>query len=310
MSSSSKIPEWLRKTLDHLGLGGDGNEPASLGSGLWGAVYKVTPSMAKKGLELNTKNRNMKWRTIEKYQRDIEAGLWRLSHQGVAFDNRGVLSDGQNRLQAVIDSKKPVNMLIVFGVAEESRISIDTGCTRSALDASKFAGMDTNTVTLGTAKNVHNGYDYLSRPISNAIAIGLLNQYADGLRFLDGAISDVRGVTTSAAVRGAIVRAYYYYECKTNQESADRLARFCQILGDGQYSGVKKDVAASRLRDKLLKEKYYGRKQFAYNLTEKAIDFFMRGQTIRNLVKGDVELFLFEGERQYDAVCVGSASDN
>ena len=36
--------------------------------------------------------------------RDMKAGHWRLTHQGIAFDPAGVLIDGQHRLWAIVES--------------------------------------------------------------------------------------------------------------------------------------------------------------------------------------------------------------
>lgn len=284
------MPQWLIRLLENLGL----EAPVFLGGNLWGLVYKITPEMAARMLDRNTKNRRKKKAATKKYQDDIENGRWKLNHQAIAFDNKGILSDGQNRLQAVIDSKKSVNSLVVFGVPEDSRVSIDTGVTRSSLDAALFVDVDTTWLELGTAKNVFNGFDNLPTPVSNAHALELLKVYRDGLNFVWTHLEKVKGITTSAAVRGAIVRAYYH--CNGNEEDLERLARFCSILNDGQYGNIKKDRVAVQLRDKLLGEKYYGRKRLAYGLTEKAISFFMEEKVVSRLIVPDHELFPFEDE--------------
>lgn len=53
--------------------------------------------------------------TINKYAMDMMAGNWRLSPQGIAFNEDDDLIDGQQRLEAVRQSKKTVRMMVSTG---------------------------------------------------------------------------------------------------------------------------------------------------------------------------------------------------
>ncbi len=52
----------------------------------------VTPEMAKEWLMHNTHNRPVSRTTVEKYARDMKAGKWFYTNQGIGFDTTGTLT--------------------------------------------------------------------------------------------------------------------------------------------------------------------------------------------------------------------------
>jgi hypothetical protein len=78
-------------------------------------VEIITPESAAGYLAKNDRNRRQKETTLDAYARDMLAGKWRLTHQGIAFDDKGNLIDGQHRLGAVLRAKVPVEMLVMRG---------------------------------------------------------------------------------------------------------------------------------------------------------------------------------------------------
>lgn len=92
----------------------------------------VTPAIAKRWLEQNTdSNRNISNTTVESYAREMTAGRWSLTHQGIAFNVVGELVDGQHRLNAVVLSGVSVVMLVTTGLRVEYNSPIDVGYNRS-----------------------------------------------------------------------------------------------------------------------------------------------------------------------------------
>jgi hypothetical protein len=57
----------------------------------------VSPDIAKRYLESNTKNRNMRDKHIARLVKDMKEGIYTTHHQGVAFDEDNILVDGQHR---------------------------------------------------------------------------------------------------------------------------------------------------------------------------------------------------------------------
>jgi hypothetical protein len=89
---------------------------------------------------MNTTNRPIKKRVVEKYTRDIKAGKWMLTNQGIGISESGVLLDGQHRLQAIKDcGYPPIPILIVSGLSDDCRLAVDQHAKRSARDMLQFA---------------------------------------------------------------------------------------------------------------------------------------------------------------------------
>lgn len=108
------------------------------------ALELITPERAREYLKKNRGNRTIKNRWVETYARDMASGAWKLTHQGIAFDKDGFLVDGQHRLLAIIRANKPIYMMVSRDLEPDTRLVLDQGVNRSAVDALKIAdGGDT-----------------------------------------------------------------------------------------------------------------------------------------------------------------------
>jgi hypothetical protein len=97
-------------------------------------IILITPSMAMKWLEGNTKNRSISDATVEAYAADMKSGNWKFTHQGVAFTTEGVLADGQHRLWAIVKANVSVKMAVWRNLDPEALGNIDGGRLRSVSD--------------------------------------------------------------------------------------------------------------------------------------------------------------------------------
>jgi len=97
-------------------------------------IETITPSMAKKMLELNTCNRKIRQGKINEYANEMSAGRWMLTGQGIIFLDDGSLGDGQHRLHAIVQSGVTVQIPVVRGVSSLAMGGIDVGAKRSVAD--------------------------------------------------------------------------------------------------------------------------------------------------------------------------------
>jgi hypothetical protein len=107
------------------------------------AFEDITPELAKKYLARNVANRNLRETTIKSYEVDMRSGNWVPTHQGIAFDDRGNLIDGQHRLTAIVRSGVTIQMLVTSGLPVESGHTktmdvVDRGVVRSIADQLKL----------------------------------------------------------------------------------------------------------------------------------------------------------------------------
>lgn len=91
----------------------------------------ITKELAEMFLERNTDNRPIRRSDIEEIKKSLMDGTFAYTHQGIAFDIRGVLQDGQQRLTAIFESGIPALMQVSVGMPVENFDVVDTGRKRS-----------------------------------------------------------------------------------------------------------------------------------------------------------------------------------
>lgn len=102
-------------------------------------IRRIGPKFATAALEQrNTLNRNVVDNAVNDYAQQMKKGKWRLTPQGIAFDDKGVLIDGQHRLFAVIESGMTIQTLCTWNAPPEAREVIDTGRRRAVGDQMKM----------------------------------------------------------------------------------------------------------------------------------------------------------------------------
>jgi hypothetical protein len=109
----------------------------------------VTPKKAAAYLAKNVTNRSLREPTVAAYEADMRAGNWVPTHQGIAFNDREELIDGQHRLTAVVRSGVTVRMLVTRGLPSvtgdnHTMDAVDRGAGRSIADQLKLQHGFTN----------------------------------------------------------------------------------------------------------------------------------------------------------------------
>lgn len=104
-------------------------------------LMEVTPDQAREWLLKNVKNRNLRKGIVGQYGRDMSAGSWAINGSTIVFSDNGILIDGQHRLHAIAALTAPgvaVPLLIVRGVKEQAKRTIDSGTKRTMGDRLKI----------------------------------------------------------------------------------------------------------------------------------------------------------------------------
>lgn len=208
----------------------------------------ITPDTAKRWVESNnTNNRNLARSKVDQYANDMRKGNWHASHQGIAFYEDGAIADGQHRLYACAESGTNLESFVTFGVARVAASGIDCHRARKMDDQIKIAGMS----------------DWVGK---DELAIAKLARRYGNTR-TGVAMSSHEAVAFCDAHKAAITtaRAAFPRKLKNITTAPVALAMACAvpIVGDElvrRFGGVllsgvmddKKDVAAIRLRERLL----------------------------------------------------------
>lgn len=101
-------------------------------------IETVTPAEAQKWLDTTEKN-GAKNRRVSPYRvsllaQQIQRGLWKVTHQGIALDKKGNVVDGQHRLLAIIEANKSIQIPVTRGLENGALEVVDRGRSRSVGD--------------------------------------------------------------------------------------------------------------------------------------------------------------------------------
>jgi len=206
-------------------------------------IMSVTPKMATEWLEqCNTNNRSVSDRLVKRYASDMTRGAWRLTHQGIAFGEDGMLYDGQHRLFAVLESGATVKMMVTTGLPESARAEIDGARKRTVADNFAILSGRTNAKKLVELANIirllvaHNKVAGTYAETSEYV-----KKYEAGIEWAIGLPKAVR--LLSAAVRGAMAFAH--------KTSPEKVEQFAELLLSG--ANLKETDPALVLRNHLMR---------------------------------------------------------
>lgn len=239
-------------------------------------IVTITPEMAKDMLEHNMKNnRRLNGETVRRYARIMHAGGWNLTHQGIAFDDKGALIDGQHRLNAIVQANVPVKMMVTYGVEhhEGEAFTIDNGQRRTTLNIMQISGID-DPVYKGMSAYVS---CYLRWKVPHGrkaepveIIAYIERHYDDVKKCFELTRSNIHGGRNNSipALMGAAILAAIY-----RGESEDALFRFCEVYRRNEVQGCEayNPRHALNIRDYVRDHKY---STDVYNRCESSIYAF------------------------------------
>lgn len=91
----------------------------------------VSPEMATNWLSNNGSNRPLRKSHLASIALAMNADQFKLTHQPIAIDARGMLLDGQHRLRAIVLTGKTVELFVCFGADRSTFDVLDTGLVRT-----------------------------------------------------------------------------------------------------------------------------------------------------------------------------------
>jgi hypothetical protein len=249
-------------------------------------LMTITPTRALNWLEnANTNNRKVSDAYVKKLARDMKAGRWRLTHQGIAFDPHGVLLDGQHRLWAIVTAEMPIMMHVFFDVPSEALPVTDDVRPRSLADQLRL-GQQHGHVTKNHTSTLRAMLGGMSGPLSmtSLEASESLSRHSEAVNFAISAVPAGKYIC-NATTRGVIARAHY---------SADpsRLAEFAEMLGTGVVPHANA-AAVILLRQFLYNNGGNANRTLRerYARTERALAAFLKNEPITRLMPTKQELF-------------------
>ena len=103
----------------------------------------------------NIDNRPKKPTKIGLYAKAMAGKEWRLTGDTIKFSDRGLMRDGQNRMEACVESGKPFQTHVVFGVPDEFFAVMDQGKNRDGSDLLAIAGVPNSATVAAGVRWAH-----------------------------------------------------------------------------------------------------------------------------------------------------------
>jgi hypothetical protein len=256
----------------------------------YSVVMDITPAIADAWLcGCNSHNRKLVDAHVDRLVREMKAGRWRLTHQGIAFSANRVLLDGQHRLWAVFLSGVTVPMRVFFNEPTQSLEAIDAVQARSNDQIITLAGGfgAVGRMELATLRAMVTGLGCYMRMTAGEEA-ELLAQYREAIEFAHEVLpaGRFRGVAT-AITRAVLARAFYSAELGSLQHFAD-------VLRSGIADG-KRDQPVTLLLKFLIDAAHgvRGRPEVRekYGKTERALQAYLACEQLTRLYACTNELF-------------------
>ena len=200
----------------------------------------ITPEMAKRCLAKNPQNRQINEFKVAQYRNDMLMGRWRLTHQGIAFDDEGNLIDGQHRLRAIAAAGIPVEIFVTKGLSRDTIIAIDEGLKRTITARGIFLGKPWRREHGAVARVLEKG-PMDSGAYTHAVLIEWIEKYWEGLEF---AVSHTNGVQSFYAPAVAVIARAAY------TQDRERLVEFIKVFKT-EYEETPENRAAVTLKKHL-----------------------------------------------------------
>lgn len=203
----------------------------------------ITPNGARELLELNSNNRKLKNRKVDRLAQSLREGRWFLTNDAITLDRNGVFVNGQHRLSACIDAEAIIEVLFLVGVEPESRQIVDTGTKRTLSDALVMSGQHAYASTIASSAVMHYRYTHRALALTSTGGIGffdrpnhdvMMNYIAEHPEIAEAA---PEGMGTYLIVRAFKSTAATTFIAITRQIDADLSEEFIAKLKSG--SGLK-----------------------------------------------------------------------
>lgn len=220
------------------------------------AIELVTPAMAKDWLGKNHRNRKLADAVVRRLAGALGRGEWMISTDAIGLDSDGGVVNGQHRLQMVIESDTPVEMLVLRNVDPDVIKVIDQGVGRNFVQLLQMDGRYTNAPVIdGGIKWLYrtiNGFEKTEPTAYKATTLQLLELFEQHPNIV-GSVDPALEVSRVGIQRG--IAAGIHYQCASVDPDAagdffDRLANGLDVEdGDPVYT-LREKILANAKKEK------------------------------------------------------------
>lgn len=207
-------------------------------------VMEITPEIAKEMLETSRGNRKISRQKVDEYARDMAAGRWQITHQGIAFDTSGTLKDGHHRLNAVVKSGATVHMSVTRDVPKDVTV-YDRGYTRNlrqhlSFDEGMASHLANNSIIAVARIHLISLQPGVVPVVTDQMVKDFITEHSESL-------SLVNEILTSGAFRRSQCRnasmGHALFCAIEAGEDFEKIVRFAEVAGSGFCQGPEEYAA-------------------------------------------------------------------
>ncbi len=260
-------------------------------------VEKITPKDAERHLKNNDLNRRVKQALVKRYVAEMSRGRWALTGEPIIFDGESLLN-GQHRLLACIEAKKPFETLVVRGIDRAHFTKMDCGSRRSAADVLSIKGFSQGNQIAAATRVIRALHEVEEGGSITRIRWAKHMAHDEILAFVsDNAdmLYECSSVVLESSAK-AILRppstfiGLYFYLCENNEARADD---FFKLLATGENLSGGSPIY--RLRAILIKDAAARHKRrgvpWKVAVTIKAWNHWMAGERPKTLTFSEDEMW-------------------
>lgn len=165
---------------------------------------RITPEIAKKYLALNKLNRKLRQSTVDSYANEMAADRWKITGEPIQFFQNGTLANGQHRLNAVIQSGKTIEFVVIRGLSKDAMSGMDGGAKRSVADFLHLHHglQDANLATAAARQIVSLCFSYQGYNLSADVLLRVLNHFGEEIAITSNCVRGFRPALKSWIVAG------------------------------------------------------------------------------------------------------------
>lgn len=247
-------------------------------------TVEITPKMAAAWLQkIPEFQRKIRVGVVESYARDMAAGNWPLTHQGIAFDKQGQCVDGQHRLAAILKAGVAVKMLVTHDAPEGTYNHSDIGYGRTTADVFRAQGdgwITSDHIAVARIIESNGDSNFVVIKRSPAEIRTLVEHHKNAMHFVFQNIERKVKFVTVAPVVAAIAAAWYH------EKDRVRLASFVRLMVSGMASDPVSDATAIRFREWLRDgtwSKSGAARMECYFKAQRVVKAYMRNEQLSKL---------------------------
>lgn len=212
-----------------------------------GCIMEITPKIAEEWLKKNIgNNRNPRTYGITAYATDMANGNWGLTPDAIAFNEDGILINGQHRLNAIVKSGVTINAFVVFGfpMSKKDFLNLDNGVKRTFRDMIRTGLSDDEAVKLcGDIASAYIRLKYSPKIITPSVRIDFIHANHDIVVWAaklcrHSVYGSTRSNVRIGASRVPSVIAVAIMDAYMCGENEDTLRAFAEAYCDNNFNGL------------------------------------------------------------------------